>query len=357
LLSRMTTSSPTITASPYEQLVLDAIDSFDDDWKRRAAVSIIQREYLVFGHRLVFETNSPVLDTALERSLARFVPMPPRAAASRLNLRLFVRDDWAADAPDLSNRVRAAAHEEWLSLTVGEWGQGFADLKRRFALGFIAPALAAQTEVVSRFLIDSFILRMLYRDPISILHSSCLTKNGKAVLLIGPHGVGKSTTAARLLSVGYRLLADSLVLSRWREDGDGLEMFGYPSGELKLTPDTLPLFPNLAGVGEEVLSRGRQKWMVSLHKQAPELISDYLPRVKDVTIYLIQRATGSHTHRHSLAPEDAFRRLLPDTDYLEEIPVMAQNLAVTETLIQQSHCFIAEIGTDPSELIEVLAGK
>jgi hypothetical protein len=312
-------------------------------------------DHVIFGHPFRFETNDAALVTALRRSLPRYVQMPPRTDAMPLHIRLLVRPDWEASGPDLQHEIRAAAHEDWLSINFGRWGQSFADLQKRFALGLLSPALAAQTELVSRSLIDTYTLRMAYRDPTGILHATGLTQGDRAILLVGPHGVGKSTTSARFLRAGYRLLADSLVLCRWRADGLGLELFGYPSGELKLTPDTRPLFPELSGQGEEVISAGRRKWLVSLHAAAPALVSSYLPQVAEVIICLLRRSPDGRTRRHAIPADEAFPLLLPDTDYLEEVEVMARNLAVTEALVRRSRCYVAEIGADPAELVAVLS--
>jgi HPr kinase/phosphorylase len=44
------------------------------------------------------------------------------------------------------------------------------------------------------------------------LHGSCVSsKNGDAVLLVGPSGSGKSDLALRLLSLGFELVADDQV--------------------------------------------------------------------------------------------------------------------------------------------------
>ncbi len=40
------------------------------------------------------------------------------------------------------------------------------------------------------------------------VHGSCVSRNGDAVLLIGPPGAGKSDLALRLLALGFDLVAD-----------------------------------------------------------------------------------------------------------------------------------------------------
>ena len=43
------------------------------------------------------------------------------------------------------------------------------------------------------------------------LHGSCISRDGQAILLLGPPGCGKSDLALRLLSRGFELVADDQV--------------------------------------------------------------------------------------------------------------------------------------------------
>ncbi len=43
------------------------------------------------------------------------------------------------------------------------------------------------------------------------LHGSCVSRNGDAILIVGPPGSGKSDLALRLLSHGFELVADDQV--------------------------------------------------------------------------------------------------------------------------------------------------
>jgi HPr kinase/phosphorylase len=48
--------------------------------------------------------------------------------------------------------------------------------------------------------------------PPGSLHASCVARDGAAVLLLGPPGVGKSDLALRLLARGFALVADDRVV-------------------------------------------------------------------------------------------------------------------------------------------------
>jgi energy-coupling factor transporter ATP-binding protein EcfA2 len=67
------------------------------------------------------------------------------------------------------------------------------------------------------------------------LHASSLVKNGKALLICGESGAGKSTTAAALLQQGFRLLADDITVIRI----SGQNAFAYPGfPHMKLWPES-----------------------------------------------------------------------------------------------------------------------
>jgi len=51
-----------------------------------------------------------------------------------------------------------------------------------------------------------------------LIHASCVVLNGKAVLLSGPPGIGKSDLALRLIDEGATLLSDDQTLLRVEND-------------------------------------------------------------------------------------------------------------------------------------------
>jgi hypothetical protein len=72
------------------------------------------------------------------------------------------------------------------------------------------------------------------------LHASAVAVGDQAVALMGAHGVGKSTTAAGLATLGHAVLADDLAALR-EVDGSFLVHSGYP--RLNVWPDSaLALF-------------------------------------------------------------------------------------------------------------------
>jgi HprK-related kinase B len=78
-----------------------------------------------------------------------------------------------------------------------------------------------------------------------LLHASAVAVAGRAVVLAGPPGAGKSTSALHLVEQGFRLVSNDRVLAR--PAGDGVEIYGYPK-QPRVNPGTLLHHPRLVSL-------------------------------------------------------------------------------------------------------------
>ena len=86
------------------------------------------------------------------------------------------------------------------------------------------------------------VLEYLKRRGTFAIHAASAALDGRAVLVAGGSGVGKSTIALACALSGWSLLSDDIALV----EGDVDRVRGFPD-ELDLTPDTIALFPEIAG--------------------------------------------------------------------------------------------------------------
>ena len=97
---------------------------------------------------------------------------------------------------------------------------------------------------------------LLHRRGVLVLHGAAIDVDGRAVVLLGEKGAGKSTTAASLLARGHRLLADDLVAIDTGSLESGAPVVLPGPTQMKLWPeaaaaaglevDLVPFFDGLA---------------------------------------------------------------------------------------------------------------
>jgi energy-coupling factor transporter ATP-binding protein EcfA2 len=109
------------------------------------------------------------------------------------------------------------------------------------------------------------------------LHASALEKNGKAILICGESGAGKSTTAAALLKHGFSLLSDDISLVRINEQKPEV-VAGFP--HMKLWPESVELLDmNMADMSEfapDIVKKGLRLQHSSQHESVEIIALCYL---------------------------------------------------------------------------------
>ena len=76
-----------------------------------------------------------------------------------------------------------------------------------------------------------------------LFHASAVSWRGQAVVLAGPPGAGKSTSALHCVEHGFRFVSNDRVLAKGR--GDAVEVVGYPK-QPRVNPGTLLTHPRLS---------------------------------------------------------------------------------------------------------------
>jgi hypothetical protein len=334
----------------------------EDFWSRQAnrqSHSLIQ---VPFGMPLGITANSPEALDAARLSAGRFSSWGEPGSA-RAQIRMVVRSQPTAPLPvDLPERLVYSGLKEWITVSAGEWGHGFANLTTREAYLFLSPALAAEVRLVSRYFIDHYILNFLLTEW-AMLHASCVGKEDRLLVLVAPHNVGKSTTALRLLNAGYNFLADGMALLKRRPSFEGERLNnidngrewvvgGYPIGEVKLRDDVLALFPKYSG--EAVQVREQRKTVVDLRATHPGQVVKSILRPSIIHVCLVERTSDHASHLRPLSPAEAAPTLAANTVFWDEPERLAHNTALLDRLMQTAHFHRLSIGTDTDSLMDTL---
>jgi hypothetical protein len=92
----------------------------------------------------------------------------------------------------------------------------------------IDAALPADAPEIRIFLFGTVLGILCYRRGLIPLHAAAVEIGGRAILLAGPSGVGKSTLAAALAARGHRVLTDDLCAVRREPDGSVSVLTSFP---------------------------------------------------------------------------------------------------------------------------------
>jgi len=85
------------------------------------------------------------------------------------------------------------------------------DLPAGRALAVLSPELAARPELVSRCLLNTLLNNLLTERGLKLLHATSLVQGNRVLLLIAPHGTGKSHHRPAPGAGGLPLMSDSQV--------------------------------------------------------------------------------------------------------------------------------------------------
>ena len=160
----------------------------------------------------------------------------------------------------------------------------------------IQPHDRATELTIGRFLVGLVMGIFLMRKKALMLHGSAVLKDGQAIGLIGHQGSGKSTTAAKLATLGYAVLCDDIIPIMNLLDAHQQEIPMITPGvpRPKLLPDA---YQKLIGDPEQAahLFDGVDKYQSSLlesHESAPLKALCLLSPATDVQEVQMERITG-----------------------------------------------------------------
>jgi hypothetical protein len=234
-----------------------------------------ERRYDLHGVAVQVECDGGVLSESVERLLRAFANVAPSGNGDSSAWRVFARS--VADAGELPGARSAAAvlafEQPRVGLDGSSWGYAvWRDRGRTIievsdrGLVVVEPergcaevwAVAperwgAEEREGLVFLLASEVLRASGLYP---LHAAAVEREGRAVLILGSSGAGKSTSLLSLMRAGWRCLSDDHPLIC--DTAEGPRVLPWPA-RLELTAETARLF---GGLGDVRARRGERKlWL------------------------------------------------------------------------------------------------
>lgn len=182
------------------------------------------------------------------------------------------------------------------------------DYTRNFACCRLNQAAAADSAFVAYYFLEAianFSLTQLYLTPV---HGACIARDGRAVLLCGASGAGKTSVAYFCAKRGWTYVSDN---ESWLLRSGGLMVIGNPR-TIRFRDNALGLFPELAGIAAEPSPNGKKSIVASPARLGVKSTA-YQCDV-DRIVFLSQNRDSSTTLR-AVHSEDAVEY------FLSELPV------------------------------------
>jgi len=193
--------------------------------------------------------------------------------------------------------------------------------------------------VASHLVLTILLIEISRRRGWYSLHAAGFSQDGKAILIPGISGVGKSTLSVALLRAKFDYLSDDMVFLKRRPDH--LAVRGFPE-DVDVSDQTIRFFPELAFLLRSPKTDGftkRQLRIKQVYGTKPVL--EALP-----SVIIFPRI--SRKHESVLAEIDAdaaFHEIVPNV-LLTEGRTCQQHLGVLAELVKGAHCYWLDTGQD-----------
>ena len=173
------------------------------DFLHKNAETKLCEHYIAAGAVCRFATNcEPLLEAA--RESFQLLEMPPNAID--FSLRFWVDDTTSSRAPWPNPYVRGLDHLVFAGFDAES--SMLVNLQTKHVIGRFSAAMG--TDITHWRTVVFPVLLSILAGSIGLveLHASCVARDGRGLVLIGPSCSGKSTLALAFSQAGFRLLSD-----------------------------------------------------------------------------------------------------------------------------------------------------
>ena len=193
-------------------------------------------KHFACGVPLEISTNSREVIAAARQSWSAF---PKLLDVEPIHVRIGVSESDRTDLP----RAPAILGQRGLISIIGDAENfGVCDVTSGFAFGWMTPATVADPAFFRYHFLDLMAGIMLTPRNFGIVHSACVSLNGRGVLLCGHSKAGKSTLSFACAQRGWTFISDDAVYTVRKNPGR--RVIGNPL-YLRLRSDAPALFPQL----------------------------------------------------------------------------------------------------------------
>ncbi|MEZ4771345.1 MAG: hypothetical protein R2844_23370 [Caldilineales bacterium] len=229
------------------------------------------------------------------------------------------------------------------------WGTVSVDLAAGTIDGHLLPAMFEHYGAFDDMLII-VLGPLLRRRGFFSLHAFAAALDGKAVLLVGDIGAGKTTTGLSLLEAGWKLVSNDSPLLHL--DSGRVVTRAYP-GLLAAYDDTLARFPSLHRFMDGTADPQRKRAF-----PAQDAYGEVWQTEAEARVLLFPRVTpGIDSSRvELLEPPEALLALVPNSIERWDRDYIAPHLALLQALVQQVSAYRLLLAPDIPALPALISG-
>ncbi len=312
------------------------------------------------GVRLVADLDLPL--RCADRLLGVF-PALQGGRPREIQLVLTSRGQWAVPGeaevlPPSSHELIDPREEYGVDPRFSRWGPinyySFApmgaaayELERGLGVGGLVSPENYRPWLMEHLVLQVLVLEMLRGQDLFWLHAACVAHGGRAVLLVGQSGSGKTTSCLNLAGHGFDFLGEDRVFLR--SDGSQTSLLAYPR-DMAVTRETLSLLPFLRERVGPVSFTSRKLRVAAatlfpgLRQAAAKPGLILFPRVSD----------AARTTFRKLPAAAALCRILPNSLLASHPAVSARHFQALSALVSGSRAYEVAVGRDTEAFPELV---
>jgi hypothetical protein len=238
------------------------------------------------GHALEVSSNSADVLSTAAKLWQRY---PALSNAPPLRLRIIDAGSHPACA---RQRLPPCGEGHLFSVIHSEHDFALADLSTGFAFATLSRETLADHDHFAYYFLEPLVYAMLGARHFVFVHASCISRNGRAILLCGDSGSGKTCLAYACAKLGWDYVAgDALHVLRGH---DNRTVIGRPY-EIRFRESARRLFPELSRFRPAIRPNGR----ADLEIDTAELDIPVAPRSSARHIVFIEPADVTRLEKYS----------------------------------------------------------
>jgi hypothetical protein len=317
----------------------------DDPTLARTEVTHVT-DHRALGLTLRFGTNDPRIQQA---ALDSFGPATEPDSATDPDAQIHIFVHHVDEAPDFQPRQTLnRAFDGLFTIAASRASVISGSSASGRAMGFISQTIAAMDDYLRTAIVQPPLLTIAHAHAVAAVHSACLARNGRAIILRGDSGAGKSTLSYAALRRGYSLIAEDVIFLRSRSgqvtgriDACDIELHGLP-WHLHLLSDAEALFPELANQPTVMRTDGRRKIALAVNDAFPGQALRSAPLGPHV---FVKRGRRDAPRLTRLTRTDALERLAATAIHYEHAEDAEHGL--WDAFLSQP-AYLLETGDDPA---------